>query len=80
MNTKIFFILFLLMGIFFATYGLIVESPFTASNLDFNAYVKGLMAISMDTSTFPVSRLAVTILIFVLARLAIWLVQKLLKV
>jgi len=79
MKLNVFFILFLLTGIFFATYGLLVGSPFDASTLDFRAYFMGLLALSTDASDFPISRLAVMIVVLALANVAIWLVRHLLE-
>jgi len=47
MKLSVFIIPFLLAGIFFATYGLVVGNPFEESKLDFPAYTRGLLDVTM---------------------------------
>lgn len=80
MKLNIFFILFLLAGIFFATYGLVVGNPFEESKLDFQAYGRGLLDLTLDTSDFPAAKLLLTIVVFALAHVTIWLIKRVLEV
>lgn len=77
---NIFTIFMLLAGIFFISYALLVENPFSANQLDFKAYFNTLFGLTTDPSQVPASRIAVSILIVVLGRTAIWLLGRLLKV
>ena len=80
MKLSVFIIPFLLAGIFFATYGLVVGNPFEESKLDFPAYTRGLLDVTMDTSELPAAKLLLTIIVFALAQVAIWLIKQVLRV
>jgi len=79
MKANVLFLVLILLGVFFATYALRVEDPFSADRLDFKAYAIGMTELSLDTSNMPASRIAVTIFIMVLARIGIWSLGRLLK-
>ncbi|MBU1318550.1 MAG: hypothetical protein KKG33_04885 [candidate division Zixibacteria bacterium] len=76
---NIFTIFMLLAGIFFVTYALLVENPFRSDPLDFKTYFNSLFGLTTDPSEIPASRVAVTIFILVLGRVAVWLLGRLLK-
>jgi len=76
---NIFTIFMLLAGIFFITYALLVENPFSANQLDFKTYFNSLFGLTTDPAQIPASRIAVSIVIVVLGRSAIWLLGRLLK-
>ena len=78
-KVNIFTIFMLLAGIFFITYALLVENPFAANQLDFKSYFNSLFGLTTDPSQIPASRIAVSIVIIVLGRSAIWLLGRLLK-
>lgn len=70
----------LLVGIFFLTYYAVVGSPFATDRLDFRAYITGLMNATSDDTDFPVSKLAMMVLVLGFSRVTIWLFRQILEV
>lgn len=80
MNTRILLIFLILLAIFFATYGLLVENPFTADKISIRSFAVAALSLAADSPEFPISRVAVGIMVLVLARVAIWLMRRALEI
>jgi hypothetical protein len=59
---------------------LLVESPFEADKIDFRAFLTEAMSLPADTPDSPLPRVAIAMMVLVLARIAIWLIQRVLEV
>ena len=78
MRPRILIMALLLVGIFFLTYWAVVGSPFATDRLDFRACFTGLLDTASDSTDFPVSKLAITVIVLGFGRVVIWLFQQIL--
>ncbi len=72
-------LILLLSAIFYITYAILVENPFTAQKLSLSDYVSAWMSLSNDTLEARVMNIPLGLLATSLGYIAIWVVRRILS-
>jgi len=72
-------LILLLAAIFFLTYAMLVENPFTADKLSFTQYVNAWLDITNDTQNARVSNIPLGLFVMPLGYIGVWIIRKVLS-